>query len=136
MNILPTGIISKESTYSVKESMDRLQKALEAKGIVVFARIDQQAEARKVGLDLSPIELIIFGNPKAGTPVMAALALAGLDLPLKILAWQDGDRRVWLSYNEPAYIRQRYSLSDVLVKNMDPGPLVELALAGLSTGLL
>jgi uncharacterized protein (DUF302 family) len=133
MNILPTGIINKESTYSVKESMDRLQKVLEEKGIIVFARIDQQAEARKAGLDLSPIELIIFGNPKAGTPVMAALPLAGLDLPLKILAWQDGDQRVWISYNEPAYIRERYTLSDVLVKNMDPGPLVELTLAGGTT---
>jgi uncharacterized protein (DUF302 family) len=136
MNILPIGIINKESTYSVKESMDRLQKVLEAKGIVVFARIDQQAEARKASLDLSPIELIIFGNPRAGTPVMVALPLAGLDLPLKVLAWQDGDQRVWLSYNEPAYIGQRYTLPDVLVKNMDPGPLVELALAGGPAGLL
>lgn len=129
MYLPPTGIISKESTYSVKESIDRLQKVLQAKGIVVFARIDQQAEAGKVGLDLSPIELIIFGNPKAGTPVMAALPLAGLDLPLKILAWQDNEQRVWLSYNEPMYIQQRYSLSDILIKNLDPGPLVELALA-------
>jgi len=132
MNILPTGVINKESTYSVRESMDRLQKVLEAKGIVVFVRIDQQAEARKVGLELSPIELIVFGNPKAGTPVMAAFPLAGLDLPLKILAWQDDDQRVWLSYNDPAYIQQRYSLSDALAKNIDPNPLIALALAGNS----
>jgi uncharacterized protein (DUF302 family) len=133
MNNYPIGTISKESTYSVKESMDRLQKILQAKGILVFCRIDQQAEARKAGLDLSPIELLLFGNPKAGTPVMAAFPLAGLDLPLKILAWQGSDGKIWLSYNDPAYIQQRYALSDPLVKNLDPGPLVELALSGEHT---
>jgi uncharacterized protein (DUF302 family) len=129
MNNYPAGIISKESKYSVKESMDRLQKILQAKGIIIFSRIDQQEEARKAGLDLSPIELLLFGNPRAGTPIMAAFPLAGLDLPLKILAWQGSDQKIWISYNEPTYIQQRYALPDALVKNIDPGPLVELALA-------
>jgi uncharacterized protein (DUF302 family) len=124
-----SGVISKQSKYSVKESLDRLQKILQAKGITLFARIDQQAEARKIGLDLPPTELLIFGNPKAGTPIMSAVPLAGLDLPLKVLSWQDADNKVWLSYNEPAYIQQRFALSDALVHPIDFGPLVGLALA-------
>ena len=124
MNILPAGVISKLSNYSVTESIDRLQKALEAKGITIFARIDQQAEAQKVGLELSPIGFLLFGNPRAGTPIMSALPLSALDLPLKVIAWQDEEGKVWLSYNEPAYIQQRYGLPDALVKNIDPGPLV------------
>jgi uncharacterized protein (DUF302 family) len=124
-----SGVISKQSKYSVKESMDRLQKILLEKGITVFARIDQQAEAQKAGLDLSPTELLIFGNPKTGTPIMSAFPLAALDLPLKVLSWQDSDNKVWLSYNEPAYIQQRFSLPDALVKTIGFGPLVEFALS-------
>jgi uncharacterized protein (DUF302 family) len=124
-----TGIISKQSKYSVKESIDRLQKILSSKGVTIFARIDQQAEAQKAGLVLSPIELLIFGNPKTGTPIMSAVPLAALDLPLKAISWQDIDHKVWLSYNEPAYIQQRFSLSDALIKNIEFGPLVELALS-------
>ncbi len=129
--MLPTnpGVTSKQSKYSVKESMDRLQKILLAKGVIIFARIDQQAEAQKIGLALSPIEIMIFGNPKTGTPIMSAIPLAALDLPLKVLSWQDSDNKVWLSYNEPAYIQQRFSLPDALIKNIDFGPLVELALS-------
>jgi uncharacterized protein (DUF302 family) len=121
------GIVSKESKYSVKESMDRLQKILQEKAVTIFARIDQQAEAQKAGLTLSSIELIIFGNPKTGTPIMSAVPLAALALPLKVLAWQDNDNRVWLSYNELTYIQQRYSLADSLIKNIDVSPLVALA---------
>ena len=127
MNTNPAGVISQPSRYSVKESIDRLQKALEAKGITIFARIDQQAEARKVGLELSPIAFLLFGNPRAGTPVMSASPLSALDLPLKVIAWQDVEGNVWLSYNEPAYLQQRYGLSDALTKNIDPGPLVTQA---------
>lgn len=118
------GVISKQSPYGVKESMDRFQDLLLAKGITVFARIDQQAEARKVGLDLSPTELIVFGNPKAGTPVMEAFPLAALDLPLKLLAWENAG--TWLTYNDPAYLQSRYGLPEELVKKIDFGGLVDL----------
>lgn len=119
------GIITRQSKYSVKESLDRFAGLLAEKGITVFARIDQQAEARKVGLDLSPTELIIFGNPKSGTPLMAAAPLVALDLPLKLLAWSDGDGTVWLTYNDPAYLKQRHVLPDELVKKIDFGPLAD-----------
>ena len=127
MNKTTVGVISQPSNYSVKESIDRLQKALEAKGITIFARIDQQAEAQKVGMELSPILFLLFGNPRAGTPIMSASPLSALDLPLKAIAWQDGEGKVWLSYNEPAYLQQRHGLSDALAKNIDPGPLVAQA---------
>lgn len=123
------GIISKQSNYSVKESITRLQKILETKGVTIFARIDQQAEAQKVGLELSPVEFLLFGNPRAGTPIMSAVPLSALDLPLKAIAWQDGEGKVWLSYNEPGYIQQRYGLPDALVKNIDFGPLAEQAVS-------
>ena len=129
MDTHPKGIISKESRYSVKESMDRLQHLLESKGVKIFSRIDQQAEAQKVGLTLTPIELLIFGNPLAGTPIMSAVPLAALDLPLKALSWQDGEGKVWISFNEPAWLQQRYSLSDDLAKKIDFGPLVQAAIS-------
>jgi uncharacterized protein (DUF302 family) len=122
------GVVSKQSKYAVKETLDRLQKILQDKGVTIYARIDQQAEAGKVGLDLSPVELLIFGNPKAGIPIMSAVPLSALDLPLKALAWQDTDKKVWISYNEAEYIGKRFSLAAGLVKNIDIGPLVELAL--------
>lgn len=109
------GVVSRQSKYSVKESLDHFQELLQAKGVKVFARIDQQEEAKKVGLTLAPIELIIFGNPVAGTPIMNAVPVAALDLPLKLLAWQDASGNVWLSYNDPVYIQERYSLSADLV---------------------
>jgi uncharacterized protein (DUF302 family) len=121
------GIISKQSNHSVKESADRLHTLLTAKGITIYARIDQQAEARSAGVELSPLEFLLFGNPRAGTPIMSAVPLAALDLPLKAIAWQDKDGKVWLSYNEPAYLQQRYGLSAALVKNIDIGPLIEQA---------
>jgi uncharacterized protein (DUF302 family) len=112
------GIISQPSPYSVTEAIDRLEAILQAKGITVFARIDQQAEAEKVGLSLHPTQLLLFGNPQAGTPLMVAQPIIALDLPLKILAWEASDGKVWLSYNDPNYLKQRFSLSDDLVKNI------------------
>ena len=122
------GVISKESKYAVKETLDRLQKILQDRGVTIYARIDQQAEARKVGLDLSPVELLIFGNPKAGIPIMSAVPLSALDLPLKALAWEDTDKKVWISYNDAEYIGKRFSLDGEFLKNINMGPLVELAL--------
>ena len=112
------GIISQPSPYSVPETIDRLVAILQAKGITIFARIDQQAEAEKVGLNLCPTQLLLFGNPQAGTPLMVAEPTIALDLPLKALAWAATDGKVWLSYNDPNYLQQRFSLSDELVKNI------------------
>jgi len=113
------GIISQLSPYSVTESMDHLTAVLQAKSITIFARIDQQAEAKKVGLSLLPTQLLLFGNPVAGTPLMVTEPTIALDLPLKVLAWEAADGKVWLSYNDTDYLKQRFSLSDELVKNID-----------------
>ncbi|HEY9638567.1 MAG TPA: DUF302 domain-containing protein [Coleofasciculaceae cyanobacterium] len=112
------GIISQPSQYSVTATIDRLEAVLQAKGITIFARIDHQAEAEKVGLSLRPTQLLLFGSPKAGTPLMVAEPTTALDLPIKILAWEAADSKVWLSYNDPNYLKQRFSLSDELVKNI------------------
>jgi uncharacterized protein (DUF302 family) len=105
-----TGLIVKPSPYSVRETIDRLEILLRTKGIKVFARIDQAAEAKTAGLEMPPMELLLFGNPKAGTPLMLAVPEAGIDLPLKAMAWQDGDGRVHLGYNDPAYLQSRFNL--------------------------
>ncbi|MBC1221213.1 DUF302 domain-containing protein [Nostoc sp. UCD121] len=112
------GIISQLSQYSVPVTIDRLEAVLEVKGITIFARIDQQAEAEKVGLSLCPTQLLLFGNPKAGTSLMVAEPTIALDLPLKVLAWEAADGKVWVSYNDPNYLKQRFSLSDELVENI------------------
>jgi uncharacterized protein (DUF302 family) len=123
------GIISQLSPYSVTETVDRLEAILQAKGITIFARIDQRAEAKKVGLSLRPTQLLLFGNPEAGTPLMVTEPTIALDLPLKILAWEAADGKVWLSYNDPDYLKQRFSLSNELVKNIAViAPLVNQAL--------
>jgi uncharacterized protein (DUF302 family) len=128
MNV-SNGIISQPSQYSVPETIDRLAAILQAKSITIFARIDQQAEAEKVGLSLRPTQLLLFGNPKAGTPLMVAEPTIALDLPLKALAWGAADGKVWLSYNDSIYLQQRFSLSDELVQNIAViAPLIHQAL--------
>ncbi|MEH2411696.1 DUF302 domain-containing protein [Nostoc sp.] len=123
------GIINQPSPYSVLATIDRLAAVLQAKGITIFARIDQQAEAEKVGLSLRPTQLLLFGNPQAGTPLMVAEPTIALDLPLKALAWEAADSKVWLSYNDPNYLKQRFSLCDELVKNVAViAPLINQAL--------
>jgi uncharacterized protein (DUF302 family) len=124
------GIISKKSPHDVKKSLDLFQQLLAAKGIVIFGRIDQQAEARKVGLDLPPTELIIFGNPLAGTLIMDSFPMSALDLPLKLLAWSHEGSDVWLVYNDPAYLGERYGLPDEMVKKLDFGTLVDKVIHG------
>lgn len=124
------GIISQLSQYSVPVTIDRLEAVLQVKGITIFARIDQQAEAEKVGLSLCPTQLLLFGNPKAGTSLMVAEPTIALDLPLKVLAWEATDSKVWVSYNDPNYLKQRFSLSDELVKNIAIiAPLIYQALS-------
>jgi uncharacterized protein (DUF302 family) len=109
------SIITLASPYTVKETIDRLENMLRSKGATIFARIDQQAAAQQAGLEMPATELLLFGNPKAGTALMLAKPLSGLDLPLKVLGWQDKDGKSWLSYNSFGYLQQRFSLPDDLV---------------------
>jgi uncharacterized protein (DUF302 family) len=123
------GIISKESKYSVPETLDRVDALLRSKGIKIFVRVDHSGEAEKIGLKMPPTQLLIFGNPKGGTPVMLAAPTAAIDLPLKALAWQDGDGKVWLSYNDPEYLKKRYGLTAEQIKTIaGTGSLIEQAL--------
>jgi uncharacterized protein (DUF302 family) len=109
------GIVSLPSPYSVPVTLDRLETILQQKNAKVFARVDHSGEAEKVGMHMPPTQLLIFGNPKGGTPLMLAAPLAAIDLPLKALAWEDSDGKVWVSYNDPSYLKTRYSLSDDLL---------------------
>jgi uncharacterized protein (DUF302 family) len=105
-----TGIIDLASKHSVAETVDRLEALLKAKGIKVFARIDQAAEAKAAGLTMHPTVLVIFGDPKAGTPLMNRYPSLAMDLPLKALVWESADGKVWLSYNSPEFLQQRHGL--------------------------
>jgi len=105
------GLTSIESTFGPKETMDRLEAEIHQKGMNVFARIDHAAGAANVGLALAPTELIIFGNPRGGTPLMQSVQTVGIDLPLKVLVWQDAANKTWLSYNEPGWIAQRHGVA-------------------------
>ncbi|MFI4865685.1 MAG: DUF302 domain-containing protein [Steroidobacterales bacterium] len=104
------GLVTLTSNHAVRETLDRLEADLRAKNITVFARIDHAAGAASVALPLRPTELLIFGNPKAGTPLMQASQSIGIDLPLKILGWQDEGGKVWLTYNDPHWLAQRHRL--------------------------
>ena len=123
------GVITKPSKYSVPETLHRLETILTAKGIQVFALVDHSGEAEKAGLKMPPTQLLIFGNPKGGTPVMLAAPTAAIDLPWKALAWQDTSGKVWLSYNDAAYIQRRFGLTgDVIRPLAGLGALIEQAL--------
>jgi uncharacterized protein (DUF302 family) len=106
------GIISIKSSHSVKTTVDRLENILREKGMTVFIRINHAEGAQKVGKKLRPTELIIFGNPKVGTPLMQCGQSAGIDLPQKALIWQDEAGQVWLSYNDPKYLASRHSIKE------------------------
>ena len=105
------GLITIQSYYSVKETIDRLSSIVESKGLTVFARIDHSENARKHGLDLRPTELIIFGNPNVGTGIMQDKQTAGIDLPMRALAWQDEVGSVWLTYNDVKWLADRHNLT-------------------------
>ena len=104
------GLISMASRYSAVETMDRLLAALGKRSLTVFARIDHAAGAASVGLPLRPTEVVLFGNPKGGTALMQDQQTAGIDLPLKVLVWQDAAGKAWLAYNDPCWIKQRHGL--------------------------
>jgi uncharacterized protein (DUF302 family) len=112
------GLVNVPSKYSVSETLDRLESIVKKKGITVFARLDFSSEASQVGLKMKPSQLLIFGSPKAGTPLMIANPTIGIDLPLKALSWEDSNGKVWLSYNKPEYLKDRYGLPDELIKNI------------------
>ncbi len=112
------GVISKPSPYAVDETIRRLDEVVRGKGLTVFSRIDHRSGAREVGLDMQDEQVLIFGNPRAGTPLMVARPLVGLDLPLRVLVWRASDDRVWASYQDSAFIAKRYGLPDGLEKNV------------------
>jgi len=125
---MSTGIITHSSPYSVPETLDRLESLLRAKNINTFARIDHSGEAEKVGLHMPPTQLLIFGNPKGGTPIMLAAPLSAIDLPVKALAWQDAEGKVWLSYNDPQYLKDRHSIpEDLLIPITNLNSLIQQA---------
>jgi uncharacterized protein (DUF302 family) len=115
---MASGVIDVSSRYSVPETLARLQSILKEKNIAVFALIDHSGEAEKAGLTMRPTQLLIFGNPKSGTPLMVAAPRLAIDLPLKALAWQDEQGKVWLSYNSPEYLRERHGFPEDLIKNI------------------
>jgi uncharacterized protein (DUF302 family) len=119
MSISPqNGLTHLASHHSVEETMSRLEELLQQKGVTIFARIDHSGEAAKVGLDMRPTRLLIFGSPKGGTPLMQAAPTLAIDLPLKALFWQDAESKVWLTYNDPAYLQQRHNFPPELLPNL------------------
>jgi len=124
------GIVTKPSKYAVTETLERLENAIRSKGLTIFARIDHSGEAERVGLKMNDEKLLIFGSPKAGTPLMITSPLLALDLPLKALVWKDNEGKVMVSYNSVAYLSNRYSLSNGLAKNIAAiDPIIESALS-------
>lgn len=112
------GIVSVPSNHSVDETVQKVKEILEAKGITLFALVDHSGEAEKVGMKMRPTKLLIFGSPKAGTPLMLAAPTIAIDLPLKILVWEDAQGKVWLTYNNPDYLQRRFDLPPNLVQNI------------------
>jgi len=112
------GIIDKPSNHSVEQTIERLKGVLQSKGVKLFALVDHSGEAEKVGMKMRPTKLLIFGSPKAGTPLMLAAPSIAIDLPLKILVWEDSQGKVWVSYNSPDYLEERHGLSQKLRQNI------------------
>jgi uncharacterized protein (DUF302 family) len=112
------GIVSLRSDRSVDATVDRLKDILQSKGVTLFALIDHSGEAEKVGMKMPRTKLLIFGSPKAGTPLMLASPSTAIDLPLKILVWEDQQGRVWVSYNSPQYLKERHGLPCELISNI------------------
>lgn len=112
------GMIHLSSPHTVSETLARLETIVKTKGIPILALIDHSGDAERVGLKMQPAKLLIFGNAKAGTPLMIASPTVALDLPLKALVWEDSGGKVWLSYNSPDYLRQRHAIPDNLLHNI------------------
>jgi uncharacterized protein (DUF302 family) len=123
------GIVNVPSQHSVDDIVNALTATLQAKGITLFALIDHSGEAAKVGIAMRPTKLLIFGNPKAGTPVMIAAPSSAIDLPLKILVWPDAEGQVWVSYNSPQHLQTRHHLPPELLPNLAVIETLALAVA-------
>jgi uncharacterized protein (DUF302 family) len=122
MSALPNnGMVHLASKYSVVVTLERLESMLKARGVMIFARIDHSGEAAKAGLEMRPTEVLVFGSPKAGTPLMVAAPTLAIDLPLKALVWEDAEGKVWLSYNSPDYLQSRHEFPKNLLPNLQ-GP--------------
>jgi uncharacterized protein (DUF302 family) len=115
---IANGLIDKPSSHSVEQTVEKLKNILQSKGITVFALVDHSGEAEKVGMQMRPTKLLIFGSPKAGTPLMLAAPSIAIDLPLKILVWEDGQGKVWVSYNSAEYLKERHRLPQELLQNI------------------
>ncbi|MFN0160698.1 MAG: DUF302 domain-containing protein [Burkholderiales bacterium] len=125
------GLIALKSPHNAKDTMSKLEEVVKQRGLNVFARIDHAGGAAKIGRTLRPTELLIFGNPQGGTPLMECAQSAAIDLPLKALVWEDAGGQVWLGYNDPAYLAQRHrAASCPVVENM------RKALAGIAEAVL
>ena len=112
------GIVDKPTNHSVDETVEKLKEILQSRGVALFATVDHSGEAAKVGMKMPPTKLLIFGSPKAGTPLMLASPSVAIDLPLKILIWEDAQGKAWLSYNSPAYLQERHSIPAELMQNI------------------
>jgi len=112
------GLVHVTSNHSVEETVAKLQQMLRERGIMLFAVVDHSGEAEKVGMKMPPTKLLIFGNPKAGTPLMIAAPTIAIDLPLKLLVWEDNSDTVWISFNSAEYLRDRHHLPESLVANI------------------
>ena len=112
------GIVSRPSPFSVEETLKRLQEIIHSRNLILFAHIDHSGEAKRVGLTMQETHVLIFGNPKGGTPLMIASPLLALDLPLKVLVWQSADGQVWVSTNSVAYLSERYAIPQELAGNL------------------
>jgi uncharacterized protein (DUF302 family) len=112
------GIVDKPSNHSVDQTVDKLKAILQSKGVTLFALVDHSGEAEKVGMKMPPTRLLIFGSPKAGTPLMLAAPSIAIDLPLKILVWEDSKGKVWVSYNSLEYLQERHGLPTDLLANI------------------
>src|SRR6266436_8317501 len=113
------GLVDLPSEHSVDETVEQLKGILQSKGVTLFAMIDHSGEAAKAGLTMRPTKLLIFGNPKSGTPVMLAAPSSAIDLPLKILIWEDAQGKVWVTYNSLAYLQERHNLPPEVLPNIN-----------------
>jgi len=122
------GIVTIPSQHGVADTLDRLERLLKERGLIIFARIDFSGDAARAGLTMRAEQMLIFGNPKAGTPLMQAAPASGIDLPLKALVWQDPEGRTWLAYNAPEYVVRRHGLAPSFSASLAaPIPLLEAA---------
>ena len=122
------GLVHIPSQHAVAETLDRLEALLKERGLLVFARIDFSGDAARAGLSMRAEQMLIFGSPKAGTPLMQAVPTVAIDLPLKALAWEDASGRTWLAYNAPEYVVHRHGLAATFAANLAASiPLLEAA---------